>query len=437
MRIIFAHEASLPTYSPIDGFAYSPDPTFGQGTDYDAPNKTYVVFNGTGVNYVTVKNLLPGKTYYFVMYEHDNDPTSTSYFTANPPSISVTTYTANLSFTSKVNDSCQMSNSFTFTNTSTSTIPGVKYYFDFTGAGTDTSSKSTITHHFTNAGLVNVYMKIITSYTGCPTSYVRNVRIFQKKVAYIDKTLFKDTQCLENNFYQLETKPIIGQFPLSNQYKWFMGNGDSSTFPKQKYRYKTSGVFKIQLELTIYFNSLITNCKDTLSYFVTVLPSPVGSLNVNDTIQCLKGNDFVFNNPDNSLNYFKWYFSPTDSSDKQTVAHTYSNVGDYRVIHVAFANTGCKGRDTVDVHVLPNLNSDFNGLDTFYCQTNDVKVITPIVKTGSFSDYPMNGYNLTPKTVGAHSLTYIVQDQYCSDTTTKYFRVAPTPKPYIGRNTRR
>ena len=433
MRIIVAREGSMPSFTPTDGTAYSPDPTFGQGTEYDAPNKNYIVFNGTGINFVLVKNLLPGKTYYFVMYEHDNDPTSTLYLTANAPSISVTTYDATLAFTTTVLDSCQMSNRFTFTNTSTSTIPGVKYYFDF--GSNDTTSKTPVTHHFTAAGLVNVYVKLITSYTGCPSSYVRNVRIFQKKIAYIDRTLFKDTQCLENNYYQLETKPIIGQFPLSNQYKWFMGNGDSSTFPKQKYKYKTSGVFKIQLELTIYFNNLITNCKDTLSYDVTVLPSPVGSLSINDTIQCIKHNKFIFNNPDNSLNYFKWYFGDNDSSDLQTVTHRYKSVGTYKVIHIAFANTGCKGRDTVDVVVLPDLNSGFAGLDTFYCASNTIDVLIPNVSGGTFSGYPTNGNDLTPNTPGSHSLTYILKDKYCSDTSTQNFRIAPVPDPYIGRDT--
>lgn len=433
MRIIIAREGGMPTYSPVDGTAYSPDPTFGQGTEYDAPNKNFIVYNGTGVNYVLIKNLTPGKTYYFVMYEHDNDPTSTSYLSANAPSISVTTYDASLSFTTAVLDSCQMSNRFTFTNTSSSTIPGVKYYFDF--GNNDTTSKTPITHHFTGAGLVNVYLKTITSFTGCPASYVRNVRIFQKKVAFIDRTLFKDTQCLESNFYRLETKPIIGQFPISNQYKWFMGNGDSSTFTKQKYTYKNSGVFKIQLELTIYFNNLVTNCKDTLSYDVTVLPSPVGSLSINDTFQCLKHNKFIFDNPDNTLNYFRWYFGDNDSSDLKTVTHRYNALGTYQVIHVASANTGCKGRDTVDVKVLPDLNSSFTGLDTFYCANNNIDLITPSVKGGTFSGYPMNGNDLTPDIVGSHRLTYIIKDQYCSDTSSQNFRVAPVPKPYIGKDT--
>ena len=433
MRLIVAHEGSLPTYSPVDGLAYTQDPTFGQGTEYDVPNKNFIVFNATGVNYVQVKNLLPGKTYYFVMYEHDNDPTNTLYLTANAPSISVTTYDASLSFATLVLDSCQMSNSFRFTNTSTSTIPGIKYYFDF--GNSDTTSKTPVTHRFSSAGLVNVYLRTITSYTGCPASYVRNVRIFQKKVAFIDKTLFKDTQCLEDNFYRLETKPVTGQFPLSLRYKWFMGNGDSDTYAKQKYKYKTSGVFKIQLELTIYFNNLITNCKDTLSYDVTVLPSPVGSLNINNTDQCLKNNEFVFNNPDNTLNYFRWHFGDNDSSDLQTVTHRYKSVGTYKVIHIAFANTGCKGRDTVDVRVLPDINSSFTGLDTFYCASKTVDLITPSVSGGTFSGYPMNGNDLTPNTVGTHSLTYILKDQYCSDTTTQSFRIAPVPSPYIGRDT--
>jgi len=76
---------------------------------------------------------------------------------------------------------------------------------------------------------------------------------------------------------------------------------------------------------------------------------------------------------------------------------------------VAFANTGCQGRDTIDVTVLPNLNSGFSGLDTFYCASNAITTLIPNVKGGTFYGYPTIGDTLISNTVGSHTLTYIVK----------------------------
>ena len=432
MRVIVAHEGSMPTYVPPDGETFSADPKFGGSIEYDAPNKNFIVYNGTGTNYVIVTGLLPGKTYYFVIYEHDNNGTSTEYYTTGAPSISVTTYNVNLDFKSYPIDSCQMTNSFRFRNLSSSAIPGITYKFDF---GNCTSTDTNVVHHFNSAGYVNVNLYAITSLTGCPSLVVKNVKIFQKKVAFIDYSLFNDTQCLENNLYTLQTKPIIGQFPLSCTYKWWFADGDSTTFPKVKKKYKISGTFNAGLELTVMSYSQPTNCKDTVRFVLTVLPSPVGNISINDTFQCLKYNKYVFTNPDTTLTVYKWYFGDNDSSWSRIDSHRYKNTGTYKVIHVAFANTGCKGRDTIDVTVLPNLNSGFSGLDTFYCASNTIRTLLPVTKSGQFFGYPTIGDTLISNTVGSHTLTHIVRDAYCADTSAQTFRIAPTPNPKIGNDT--
>ncbi len=433
MRMIVVKEGSLPTYTPVDGQVYSADPSFGGSVEYaNTGDGNFIVYNASGTNFVTVTNLQPGKTYYFVIYEHDNNGSSTEYLTTGAPSISVTTYDIRLDFTIKVLDSCQMTNKFEFTNTSTSTIPGVTYIFNF---GDATSTQSPVTHKFSQAGFRSVVISPITSITGCPTTFTKNVKIFQKKTAYIDNLLFEDTQCLDDNYFEVQSQPLIQFFPSGTTYRWWYGDNDSSTFPKMKKRYKVSGTFNVQLELTSTSYTQPTACKDTLSFQLTVLPSPVGNIVINDTFQCLKHNGFEFDNPDNSLIYYKWFFGDDDSSDQKSVSHVYADTGKYQVIHVAFANTGCKGRDTLDLRVLPDLNSKFNGLDTFYCESNVADILQPEVSDGTFSGYPVNGNNLVPNIVGNHTLTYIVKDLYCSDTTSKNFRIAETPDPELGKDT--
>jgi gliding motility-associated-like protein len=432
-RLIVGREGGLPTYTPTDGLVYSADPIFGNSTEYSSTGDgNFIVYNAGGTNFVTVTNLKPGTSYCFAIYEHDNNGNSTEYLTTGAPTICITTYDIRLDFTFKVNDSCEKSNEFEFTNTSTSTIPGLTYKWDFDGVSANTSP---ITHAFVGSGYKDAKILPVTSITGCPKSFSRIMKIFPKKVAKIDYTLYEDTQCLEDNYFEIQAQGILGPFPLGTIYKWWFGDGDSSTFPRMKKRYKTSGTFQVQLELTSTSYSKVTACKDTIFFDVTVLPSPVGNMTINDTFQCLKQNGFNFDNPDNTLTYYKWYFGDNDSSDKQSVSHVYNDTGQYRVMHVAYANTGCKGRDTVDVTVLPNLKSNFVGLDTFYCQNNDNVIIIPETDGGRYLGYPVNANVLVPNTIGTHILTYIVEDTYCSDTSQFGFRIAETPNPNIGKDT--
>lgn len=429
-RLIIAKEGALPSYTPQDGQQYTADPTFGFSAEYGTGN--YIVYNANGTNFVTIYGLQPGKTYYFAVYEHDNNGTGTEYFTTGAPSVSVTTYDIRLDFTSRVIDSCQMTNSFEFTNTSISSIPGISYKFDF---GNGTSTSSPVTHKFNGSGFVPVTLYPVTNITGCPSLLTKTVKIFPKKLGTIDKTTFKDTQCLENNYFEVTSKPPVQPFPMGVTYRWWFGDGDSLNFPKMKKSYKTSGTFNVMLELTAMSFAKITACKDTLFFPVTVLPSPVGNITINDTFQCLQHNGFVFNNPDNSLKDYKWYFGDNDSSNLKSVSHVYKDTGTYKVMHVAFALSGCKGRDTIEIRVLPDLNSAFSLPDTFFCKSALPQTLQPAVSGGTWYGYPVSGNTFSPDILGTHRLTYVLKDRYCSDTTTDSFRVAPVPAPYIGRDT--
>lgn len=432
-RLIVGRKNNAPDFVPQDGQVYGSNASFGTGTPLGASGECFVVYNANGTNFVQVTGLTPGQLYYFHIYEHDNNGSSTEYLVSSPPvEVSFTTYNLTLDFTVRVIDSCQMTNSFEFTNTSTSSIPGISYRFDF---GDGTSTSSTVTHKFSGSGFISVKLNPITTITGCPNQTSKTVKIFPRRIGVIDTTLFKDTQCLDDNYFEFASKGFLMPFPIGITYHWVYGDGTESFFAKPKKRFKTAGVYNIMLELGSTSYSQPTACKDTFYTAVTILPSPVGSISINDTFQCLKHNKFNFSNPDNSLSFFRWYFGDNDSSSTQSATHIYKDTGKYKVMHVAYANTGCKGRDTVEIKVLPNLDSRFTGLDSFYCQSNQVVQLTPNVSNGVYNGYSVNNQRLIPNIPGSYKLQHIISDLYCSDTTEIPFNIYKTPTPNIGRDT--
>lgn len=433
-RLIVGKAGSAPSdFTPSDGQTYGGNSIFGSGTGLGSSGQCFVVYNANGTNFVNVTGLVPGQLYYFHIYEHDNDPSNPEYLVTNPPvEVSLTTYSLTLDFSILNIDSCQRFNSFEFTNNSASSIPGITYRFEFPEG---TSTSNVVTHHFLGSGYVPVKLIPVTTITGCPNLLTKSVKIFPRRVGVIDSTLFKDTQCLDDNYFEFGSKGFLMPFPIGITYHWVYGDGTESFFAKPKKRFKVAGNYNIMLELGSTSYSKATACKDTVYYPVTILPSPVGNITLNDTFQCLKHNKFNFNNPDNSLSFFRWYFGDNDSSSTQAATHVYKDTGKYRVMHVAYANTGCKGRDTVDIKVLPNLDSRYSGLDSFYCQSNKVVQLVPNVANGKYNGYLVNNEQLIPNTPGSYKLEHIISDKYCSDTTIIPFNIYKTPVPNIGRDT--
>ncbi len=447
-RIIVATEGTVaPNFVPVDDNAYTPKPYFNlignTAPKYGTPANCYIVYNANGTNFVKIDSLKPCTDYTFQIYEHDNNGNTTLYNTSMAPLITVTTYCLNLSFKTLFKDSCEIRNNYEFTNFSTSTIPGVTYSYDFSdGSGTVNGPVgSTVSHSYVNrSGVVLVKLTASPSY-GCLADVYDKVRIYPKRVAIIDHTKFVDSiQCLESNYFVVDPKPVASPLAKSFTYRWFFG--DSSVIDilrTMKHSYTKSGVYNVMLELLTNVNQKPTNCKDTLRFSIEVLPSPVGRITIGpDTTkraQCIKNNQFIFNNRDNNLTYFKWYFGDKDSSSLKTVAHSYKDTGTFQVIHVAYAANGCKGRDTNYVSVLPDISANFKGLSAEYCSSNQLVTLIPDSIGGVFSGglpVASPGYTFSPNVVGSYTLKYVFATKYCKDSTVQSFKVNPTPKPAIG-----
>lgn len=351
-RMIVAREGSPVAFIPSDYTEYwNTNLNFGLSTPVGTNNDEYIVYNGGGAGSIAVNNLKSGATYYFTIYEHDNDGSSTQYLSSGAVTYSVATHYVNMNFTISVLDSCEASNRFIFTNTTTTSIQGLQHSFLIDGK--TYNADQPLSYSFKNKnGYVGVSFKNNNVY-GCNSLLNKDVKIFPKRVAKYDFVRSSDTvqEYIGNNF-TLRTEGILMPFPLSVSYLWYAGDGDSTFFATFRHSYANPGRYRTALITKIGVNSKPTGCKDTLYLDLVVTGiKPFRNLQITPDSMELTDNEFSFSLSDTGLSSVKWYFGDGDSSDQAVITHSYKDIGTYKVKVKATTKGGKSAISTKDLIV--------------------------------------------------------------------------------------
>ncbi len=190
------------------------------------------------------------------------------------------------------------------------------------------------------AGSYTVKLVVTTNF-GCRDSLSKNTVVHPKPMAAFgsNDTCFRLTSDFVNNS-TVSTGSILN-------HSWAFGDGDTSNIIHPTHSYANSDTFDVRLIVTTD-----NNCKDTLSSPVIIYPKPIAAFSVNDSTQCINGNDFAFTNNStlsSGTTTYLWNFgsSATDTSTQTTPANkVYTANGNYTVTLYATSNLGCI--DTAD-----------------------------------------------------------------------------------------
>lgn len=352
-RLIVARADAPTNWVPVDGSVYSVN-TFGLGPGYGPNSDNYIIYNGGGTNFTKVTSLPPGHKYYFTIFEHDNNGVLTEYYTTGAPSASDSTYYVDLKYDIIYHDSCELKNGYTFVNRSSSNIPGVKYAIHF--GDNDSSQLDSVTHSYSHmSGIIPSYITANTNMPGCKNTLYKSVHLYQKKLATIDWSFNHDTvQCLYDNFFSLKSKPIVNPLSSSYGYRWFT-KSDTIVFSFFKKSFQEAGRYKLSLEITANIskgpNQYPTACKDTVIFYLNVLPSQMAYGNVDKDTQEIHFNHFTFTATDSTQYDLIWSFGDGDTSHRFHATHQYNDTGHYKVTLVTFGAQTCPGERTFDVYV--------------------------------------------------------------------------------------
>jgi gliding motility-associated-like protein len=146
---------------------------------------------------------------------------------------------------------------------------------------------------------------------------------------------------------------------------WWFGDGDSSHQQNPIHTYKISNTYDIKLVVTTGIN-----CSDSFTKKVYMHPSPTALFSLNDSVQCLTGNNFVYtNNSIISQGSFNsnWQFGDGAGSIYNDTSHSYSYEDTFFVKLIVISDSGCKDSVAKKVYFNPTPKSKFIIYDSSQC----------------------------------------------------------------------
>jgi gliding motility-associated-like protein len=333
-------------------------------------------------------------------------------------------------FTINDQTQCLQGNNFIFTNTSTISSGTMTYLWNFGDGNSATGTNAS--HSYITAGSFNILLTA-TSDNGCMDSLVRNITVHPDPLASF--TVNNSGQCLNGNNFIFTNTSTISSGTMT--YLWNFGDGNTSTAINTNHTYSAPGNFTVTL-ITTSDNG----CSDTSVFAVSVYPKPVVSFNVNNSSQCITGNNFIFTNTSSISSgsmTFLWDFGDGNTTTTQNATHSYAAIGTYTVKLVALSNNGCSDSviQNVTVAIGPVANFTINSASQCL-QGNNFIFTNSTVPAGSMSylwSFGDGGTTFTTNAVHIYTSagTFNVKlvatsNNGCKDSITRQVTVFPQPQ---------
>jgi PKD repeat protein len=227
-------------------------------------------------------------------------------------------------------------------------------------------------------------------------------------------------------------------------YTWEFGDGRSNYDSNSSHSYASVDSFRVKLTTLSDYG-----CTDSAFQQVITFP-PLADFEINDSSQCLAGNDFLFINTSQQGNVpiqYLWDFGDGDTSAvRDSLLHSYDTTGSYWVSLVARADSACADTMVKQLFVNPMPVADFSINDSRQClatqdfQMNNLSFIqhdTIVKNTWSvgLQSFQTKDLQLSALQAGQHDVQLVVESAHgCLDTLNKTIIVDYNPKAAFSIN---
>ena len=235
-------------------------------------------------------------------------------------------------FTINKDKQCFRGHAFHYTNSSSISQGNIVARTWLLGDGQTRSTQDVFNYSYSSEDSFDVQL-ISQSDKGCSDTFRKMVITLDQPVAGF--TLANDSLCWYNGKIPVSNSTTVKNGILSHTWKFSDGTFD--------YGYTPNKSFPNQTRLyTIAYKALSTNgCSDSLTKTIQILETPVAGFNVNDTVQCLNNNTFIFTNQSYStvpMSYL-WDFGDTSTSTAQhPTKHYATGLSMSRMVRLFTAN---------------------------------------------------------------------------------------------------
>lgn len=315
----------------------------------------------------------------------------------------------------------------TIKNTS-KTVSGDTYLWDFDN-GTTSTALNPPPIKYTATGTDSMYkMKfIVSSPGGCADTSIQQIEVHSNPIVSFKSSVAKSCANDTVTF----TSESIGAL----SWKWYLGDGTTSTDKLVKHKYTVSGTYTIKLVVTGAFG-----CTDSISHDVVVNANPTA--NYTATAIC-NTSPTVFTDFSIGATQWNWDFgdaSPIDNSSSPV--HLFPHAGTYDVKLKVTNAFGCADSTTqkITVRERPRANFVFkNSCARDVVSFKDSTIaVNPTNWNWDFGDGTTSTSISTQhiySTAGTYPVTLIVKnDVGCSDTIVKAIKVSTVPIPLFKAN---
>lgn len=322
-----------------------------------------------------------------------------------------------------LNDTLKATNSSTFSEPLT-------YLWKFGDAST--STQENISKKYSDTGTYRVVLTAITG-AGCPDSITSNVDVLP--VPKPDFSFNKDCSKNSTSFTNSTFDYGLG----SSSFTWDVGDSTYNT-TNVNHVYDNKGQYTIRL-----YAKLPNGCEDSTNKKIYINPTPEVDFVINDSLQCIRGNNFDFFNSttisEGKINKFTWLLNDTFWSNSTSINQSFSNFGNFKLKLVAVTDSACSDSIEKIFEVAPQTAMDLvSGEDTLcfkdhvYPLQNNSSVPKGTVKyywkysNGDIDSIPNPGSKKFT-TAGKYQLTLLaLTDRGCRDSVIKNFTIFPSPE---------
>jgi len=330
---------------------------------------------------------------------------------------------------------CFKGNSFTYTNTST--LNAGTYTSDWSlGDGSKALTKNPGAKIYATFNPIYKVKLVLTTNKGCKDSIEKIITINPNPKASFS---VNDTdQCQNiNNFVFTNTGSISSGTVTST---WAFGDAAFSSVNSPSHQYALANAYQVKLKLLS--NNL---CPDSITRTVLVYHNPKADFSINDSTQCLNGNNFTLANASviqqGTFNSF-WSFGDGTSSNTFSSAKKYIKDSLYQITLLAVSDHACRDSISKKITVYPQTKPDFtiNTSTQCFAQNSYLFTNTSSIRSGTYNSKWNfgDGSNSILKNPGNKTYTafrdsalvklVLTSNFNCIDSIGKYIWILSSPK---------